>query len=491
MKKLGSIFALLLTMFYSLYAIEVNQEELKSQSTDTESIQFDNYSGPHAVIETAAAITGIGTNIGLEVAKEIDVSKTVFPGAKYSLIHAVDTETEGKLDADILLINETATVDHIKNLRRIITGYLTAAYSYEVQDAETLAVFITVYNAVYRNQLSAFTEKYKETVLENLTEEKVGLSTIWSDWAGNTQIVIPLGELTELTATVDTTTITDPQVIEALRQEEDKSIEIRENMVSMKEKEVEDATVKAQEAQKEAAEQKTIAATTEDPEEASIAKEKAQEAAKEATEQQMQADKKRTEVQTEVKEIEKDKGIATEVVDKSNYVTGLFISDEKAGLHNLVTVDGVSGNVILKSPVTQIRNKNVYSVTGITVEKDDGAKETFATMYIAVCGVSNNHSAVKLCLIDSDKLEVQKESKETLADTSDLLQQGDSYYAVIKDTDGKYYIGQYDKNLSLINKSSDSVKATTPINVTAKGILVTSANGNPCMLNLSNLSTVW
>ncbi|MBQ2314119.1 MAG: hypothetical protein II187_04385 [Treponema sp.] len=489
MKKTASAVAVLVTLLAAASAIEVNQPELESKGAD--SIQFENYSGPHAVIETAAAITNIGTVLGAQVAQAPEEPAVIQPNGKYTLIHAVDPDTPEKLDADILVLNANAGVDHIKNLRRIIIGYLTAAYGYDTTDADTLATFITVYNAVYRGQFSVFTEKYKETVIQNLTEEKAGLSTNWEEWPGRTQIVVPLSVLRDGLSAVDTTTISDEQVIDALKQDEGKNIEARENMASIKERESTDATVKAQEAQKEAAQQKAAAAAAETPEEAEAAAAKAEEAAQVATEQQQQADKKRVEAKAEREDIAKDKEEKVPVVDTSNYLTGLFVSDEANGLYKFITVDGVEGTTVLSSPVTQIRNRNVYPVTDITITGEDGEQTLYPTMYLAVCGLDNSHSAIKLCLIDATRLEIQKESTEMLAEGTDLLRQGDSFYAIIRDSDGSCYLGQYDKNLTLLHKSSSAVKTSSPLNMTTKGILVTDSSGAPRMLSTDDLSTIW
>ena len=83
-------------------------------------------------------------------------------------------------------------MDHIDNLRRIIAAYLESAYGYSRQDSQTLAVFVTVYNAVYRGKLDVFKQKYKTVVTKNLTANKAGLALNYAEWPGKTQIVIPL-----------------------------------------------------------------------------------------------------------------------------------------------------------------------------------------------------------------------------------------------------------------------------------------------------------
>ena len=88
MKKvflLCAVFASIISMGFSL---EVDEKELNVQGS-IDSIQFENYGGPHAVIESARAITNIGTELGTEVSKDILNPSVIKPQAKYSLIHAI------------------------------------------------------------------------------------------------------------------------------------------------------------------------------------------------------------------------------------------------------------------------------------------------------------------------------------------------------------------------------------------------------------------
>lgn len=247
------VFTLALT---NVFAIDVNEKELKSTG-DEGTIVFENYSGPHAVIETIDAIKAIGSGLGNRLkANGLDKEATVGANEKYTVIHAVD-ETTGKLDADILIINSNATVDHIRNLRRIIGAYLSAAYGYNENDASTVATFVTVYNAVYRQNLDAFKGKYKDIVTKNLTASKCGLSTKWSDWPGNSQIVIPLGEFADGgLSSVETSVISDKNVVNSMKEEDDKGIDERKNMVDIKEREADAASEKAQNAAKDASQEK-------------------------------------------------------------------------------------------------------------------------------------------------------------------------------------------------------------------------------------------
>ncbi len=479
-------------------AIEVNRNELESAGG---SVSFENYSGPHAVIESARAIMEIGGALGRQVAQNVDVAATFGEGAKYTLIHAVSDEEAGKLDADILVLNKNAGVDHITNLRRIVTGFLVSAYGYSAEDAQTISTFITVYNAVYRGNIQQFRDKYKSNVISLLDEKKVGLSTDWSQWAGNTQIVIPLGDLSS-ESVVDTSVISDENVVNALRENEDKGIEEREKLAKIKDREGENAQQKANNAQREAAEKKPDAQKAKeeakkDPEnqEKQKAAEKAQkkvaDAKKESAEQQKIADKKKEEAKTDREEIKKDSRVVSGEVDLSNenYVNGLIRLDEKSNLYGLVKVNSANGAIVRTSPVKNIRGRTLFTVKNISIKTEE-SEEKFSSMYLTICGVSDGRSAVKLCLIDSLTLEMKKESEETLADDSALIQTGEDFFAVVN-LNGEYYIGNYDQNLKLKKRSSIAVKPSTPISVTNRGILVTDKSGAPVILQTTDLSSIW
>ncbi len=482
----------------SAWTIDVNRSELESAGA---SVEFENYGGPHAVIETARAIRDIGGALGRQVAKNVQVQATYGEGAKYTLIHAVTDEGKGKLDADILVLNKTAGVDHIVNLRRIITGFLAEAYGYSEEDAGTIATFVTVYNAVYRGDIDSFTGKYKENVTSLLDKEKVGLSTNWEEWAGSTQIVIPLGDLESVSA-VETSVISDEKVVKAMQETEDKGITERTAMADIKEKESKTAQEKATEAQKEATEKKPAAAEAKmearkDP----LNKEKQQKAEKAqkevekaqavSNEQQKIADKKLEEAQTEREEIKKDiKKVSGEIdLSKESYVNGLVRMDDKADLFGIVKVDAETGKIVRTSTIKDIRGSGVFTVNDITVRSEAG-EEKFATMYMAVCGKPDGRSAVKLCLIDTLTLDMKKESSETLAEESALVQLGADFFAVVSQN-GECHIRAFDKDLNLKRQSKISVKPTTAISVTNKGLMVTDKSGSPVILKAVDLEAIW
>ncbi|MBP5158481.1 MAG: hypothetical protein ILP18_11495, partial [Treponema sp.] len=88
MKKLLCILVSALATGALAWSLGVDEPEIQSAGTD--SVQFENYGGPHAVIETAAAITNIGTELGRVVAQDLAAPVTAGAGGKYTVIHTVD-----------------------------------------------------------------------------------------------------------------------------------------------------------------------------------------------------------------------------------------------------------------------------------------------------------------------------------------------------------------------------------------------------------------
>lgn len=511
-----------------LNAQKVDEEELKSTGNDT--IVFINYTGPHSKIDSLASIKQLGSELGTVVAKDTSKATSAGNPARYSVIHAIDPSEKGKLDADIIIVGANATVDHIDNLRRIIASYLTAAYGYSEKDAETVAVFVTVYNAVYRGNFDAFQKKYKKIVLDNLSPSICGLSVNYTDWPGKSQIVIPLYDVNGGLSTVDTSVISDTQVVKSMQEDDGKNVESRKDMVDIKEREAENASQKAQESQKNAVQeqkklteekQKTETAQKEAEnarKEAEVAQKKAEEnpedaeaqkdaeekkieaeekqvayeeqktaqeeqqaaadnAEKEAAEQQAVADKKTSEAQEERKTIAKDQA---EVIKKeienaaAPSVYGIELTNDSSMLSGLIKVNTSTGEVIKSSPVTYIRNRTMFQ-----------AGENF----VAIAGENKGNGTVKLVLLSPDSMEIIKESNETVAENSVLVQDSGEYYCII--LDGKIStLAKYDSELNLKLKSNASLKAATPVTIAGQHIVVTGADGNVKVLDKSDLKEI-
>ena len=519
---LGAVFAV------SAFAVEVDKKELETVSSQT--IVFENYTGPHSVVDTASQIAEIGTNLGSVISKNVESSGTAGSAVRYQIIHAVDPSEKGKLDADIFVIGSSSKIDHIRNVRRIISAYLTKTYGYSSSDADTVATFVTVYNAVYRGNLDYFSSKYKKAVTDNLTQDKAGIALSYREWPGKTQIVIPLADLNGGLSTVDTSVISDKKVVQSMQEDDDKNVDSRKQMVDIKEREADNAQEKANDAQKkateesaklkeeqqksqvadsEAAQAKKEAeeaqkkadenpddkkaqqeaqqkqAVAEEKQEAAQAQEqktaeqeqKTEQAKQEAAAAQATADTKRTEAQSERTTIAQDQQtIVREKTanESAPSVYGLRAIDDLGVLSGLVRMNTDTGSVIKESPVTVIRSRTIY--------------ETSAG-YIAIAGTNIGNGAVKLVILDKENMEITKESEETIAENSVLVEDGGNYYCVIQDGTN-FVLGKFSADVQNLLKSPVAVKPATPVTITQNGILVTSSAGRPVLLNSKDLTAV-
>ncbi|MCL2834649.1 MAG: hypothetical protein FWD78_15880 [Treponema sp.] len=219
---------------------QVNQQEMENLGP----VEFINYEGPYTRIETREQIRAIGYTLGVMVRNGIN---NAGGAGRYFVTHSVSAPDGFKLDADIFGLGVDVGVDHIRNLRLIIQGYLEAAYGYTERDAALLAEYVTVYNAVHRGDLKYFDSKYKSDVMKNLTQEKAGLSIRYDEWPGQTLMLIPLGMGSAgPLSNVNTTPLTDTSVTEQLRQSPDMSLDTRKDMVDLKERQADEAAQQAQ-----------------------------------------------------------------------------------------------------------------------------------------------------------------------------------------------------------------------------------------------------
>nr|CAA53023.1 p100 protein [Borreliella burgdorferi] len=151
-------------------------------------LEFVNYKGPYDSTNTYEQIVGIGEFLARPLI--IFNSNSSYYG-KYFINRFIDDQDK-KASVDVFSISSKSQLDSILNLRRILTGYLMKSFDYERSSAELIAKVITIHNAVYRGDLNYYKEFYIESALKSLTKENAGLSRVYSQWAGKTQIFIPL-----------------------------------------------------------------------------------------------------------------------------------------------------------------------------------------------------------------------------------------------------------------------------------------------------------
>jgi hypothetical protein len=429
----------------------------------------------------------------------------------------------GRLDADIFGLGVDVGVDHIRNLRLIIQGYLEGAYAYSPADAALLAEYITVYNAVFRGNWDYFNGRYKTPVLGNLDPERTGLSIRFDEWPGRTLMLIPLALGTPNTlSAVDTSSLTSARVIEELRTREDMGIDRRQDMVSLKEREAEQAEQRAvlqregisaeeeriaRERSEAAAERNTInreqqrideaeTAGRTSPEETRQAREELARREAEADEQEADIERREVVLETRREEAEKTEQFAEQKAaeaqqerqDIARDQQGLILREERDGpvpagllclrisgadspLGRLVRLHPGSGAVLRSSPLETI---NVRTL----IRRED--------RILAIAGENRGSGAIRLVEIDGDTLEMAKQGADDIHPQSLLWVNGDSLYAITL-SPGGLYLGRFNTNLALEARSAVTVHPYGVPGFEGNQVLIQRSDGTPVILNLTSL----
>ncbi|PJZ84124.1 P83/100 family protein [Leptospira harrisiae] len=158
----------------------------ESEIKGSKKIEFINRSLRKASDEIIQENTEIGRKLAETLAKE---NTAAVDGVK---IQRVLPGADGKLGADILYLSETQSFDHVNSIARIIASYVEKSFQYKVGNAETLAQYILYYNATHRKDSKFFTKKYTEGVIAATSSDKLGIDTVYKNWPGKTQIIIPI-----------------------------------------------------------------------------------------------------------------------------------------------------------------------------------------------------------------------------------------------------------------------------------------------------------
>ncbi|TGM59580.1 hypothetical protein EHQ94_09590 [Leptospira meyeri] len=158
----------------------------ESEIKGSKKIEFINRSLRKASDEIIQENTEIGRKLAETLAKE---NTATVDGVK---IQRVLPGADGKLGADILILSESQSFDHVNSIARIIASYVEKSFQYKVGNAETLAQYILYYNATHRKDSKFFTKKYTEGVIAATSPDKLGIDTVYKNWPGKTQIIIPI-----------------------------------------------------------------------------------------------------------------------------------------------------------------------------------------------------------------------------------------------------------------------------------------------------------
>jgi hypothetical protein len=410
-------------------------------------------------------------------------------------------------------------VDHIRNLRLIIQGYLEGAYAYSEQDAALLAQYITIYNAVFRGNWDFFNTKYKTPVVGSLTREKAGLATRYDQWPGQSQIVIPLqtaipGSL----SAIDTSTLTKGEVIDELRKDEDRGLPQRQDMVDLKEREADAAEQRAasqreaiareeaaiaEDRQRNAEEQRRIeedrrqaqadqaAGRLSDEEaaakEAELAARETEAAEKDAELAQREgnlADQKneaeRSEALAEQKAAEAQQERQAIAADQQGLINqdaaltptgilGMRLETRDGGLGRLVRVDTATGAVLKTSAVNTVNARTLMVVNG------------------KVFAAAETTSAIRLVTFNPVTLEIDQQGNDTIHAQSLLWIKGSDLYAITVTNDG-LFLGRYNTDLVRQALSTVTIHPFAAVIFQDDVLITQNTGGQAVLLNARDLT---
>ena len=399
------------------FAIEVDQNELR-QAENTP-IEFINYTGPHTEIDSLRSIAEIGSALSGAAQRNHAGDMN-----RYAVIHAVDAAVKTGLDADILIIGSAAKVDHINNLRVIIAAYLQGAYGYSEKDARTIAHFVTVYNAVYRGNLDSFKTKYKDIVLKNLSADKVGLALRYDEWPGKTQIVIPLSDqkYSGTLSAIDTTSLSDKQVVEKMREQDDKDLASRKDMIDLKERESDAARERAAVAQQEADAARKDADTKQ--KEAALAQEEADKSQAQAAQSKQDAEKARQDAAAAQKQAaQSEKEAAQAQKQAQSQPDNRKAAEEAARKQQEATQNKQEADDKNREAAEKASEAKKNDSEATAKQKEAEAKQKEADEAAKQAQDKEQEAAAEKQFADAKAQEAQSDRKDVAADTRKILEE--------------------------------------------------------------------
>ncbi|MBN1699687.1 MAG: hypothetical protein JW881_19380 [Spirochaetales bacterium] len=503
-----------------VFPLGVDVDELKS-SADSR-ITFINYEGELPQYEAEEI-----REWGGKIARDLDEGKnTGVYGSFFSIVHVVDPAEKGKFDADIFSISRSGGVRHIDTLRLILQGFFERHYGYTRKDSQTLAFFVTIYNAVHRGDVSYLSTKYKQKVMGYLNENNAGLATNYVEWPGATKILIPLSEFAKKgdISSLDTKELTEKETIDAVREKEDKGIKEREEMIDLQDRQIvedekrveEDKTkieedkTKIEEDKAKLEEDKKKVTDIKDDEERAKEEERITKEEERITKEEERITKeeeriikedekieeKKDKVSEDKEELEKDK-IKEEIKKDPDKFVDTYFEEKKeederiyrgkfyylkvkewltGGHYNneMYIFDAPTGETVAKSPNNFIcgREYNVWA-NGVVVISHKGSHQ-------------EGHY---LTLLNLETLEMTTRGTNDIFWRSFVEIKGNYIYAITVEG-GKYYLGKFDSKCALVARSADEVDPNTFFTFYDDRIYVNSVDKKILAIKTSDLTTI-
>ena len=526
--RVAKLLSAVLIAFIPLAGIcaqELAEEEIRGVARGD--IEFQNYEGPHAKIETAEEIRSIGESLSAALTEE---TREAGYFTKYRIRSIAPREDSELYGADVFSLGEDAAVDHIDNIRRILSGYIQRKFGYDREESETIAVFLTYYNAVHRGDMEYIEQTYHSGVVEVIDPERAGIATRYSEWPGKTQMLIPLRRVGDREA-LSTDTVGEEEVVEEMRQqEEDRGVDERKEMVEIRDEELDEEQEATDEAGEELEEQEQVVEEKEqevaeaeeeleeareeqgeESREAQEAEERLQDAEQELAEEQERQEQQREDIEEQEREQEERREAIQEereriADDQQELIEEQAAGEDTAEAEAETGTEEVSGQAESATEVPETTPFIIYQkgdeVFGrlVEIEKRNGRIRRRAQLntvrskdmvrsqngVVVVAGTDDPPRAVRLVELDTESLEVSGQSAEDIYAGSSLSERNGSIYAVTKHEES-WYVGRFRSGLSLAARSDAEVAPQTMFLFEEGTLYVQARDGDVVLLDPGTL----
>ncbi len=494
MKKTIWTMMIILVMSIDVNSLDVAESELKSAGK----VNFVNYKGPKGRSDTVQTVRSIGTRLASGLEKS---GKNQFRYAnKYSITHVESEDEPDKFSADIFSIDRNAGVTTIIFVRHMISGYLQERYNYSRQNGDTLALFITYYNAFYRGNVDYLKSKYKTVVMDKINARNAGLSTKYYEWPGRSRILIPL--TADGKGKVDPFAISNKDVEKAIRKD-DNNLDKRKDLVKLKEDELKKDRDRLDKLRKDIDDRKRDLDKNKDSlsDEDRLKREKAlrdAEKAKRAREKAIRDKKKdigrdkdnirndrldkdfrknpkRTieKLRKKAKDLdEREDRLRDKKVDKNIFGNSLYYLKVKkyitGGHYNneMLMIDAATGRVTKTSPFRDICGRRF---------------DIFSGGIIVITHRGDHNARHRLSLLDRKTLKPIKHGEGTIFWRS-FIEVRDKHIYAISIEDNQYFLAKYDNNLKLVAQSKTPIGENTFISFFQDFIYINGKGDNNILI---------
>ncbi|WP_187759722.1 P83/100 family protein [Thiospirochaeta perfilievii] len=476
MKKL--LILLVLSLYSNLFSVTV--DKLFLEATKSENLQFENYIGPYLFYNSIGEIRSIGTYLAKEISTEIKSDANY--SDKYKMYHRPKLEWEENImSCDVFEITSKALIDNSNNIELIISQYIMDSYGYNIDDADLLAHLILMYNAAYRLDQKHYSDYY--TTESIISTENLGIDLSYYNWPGKTYIYIPLSNNISFgkLSNIDSDILVEDKIIEKITVDDTNNIEIREDIIEYKERELEEVIENLDELKEslnqieqpnQPNEPEIINDKVEEKPEDVAAKELKKEILK-VQEDILEKDEKIVELRDNLADDKNEQIVEIKKTNSSSnfkYIMNRVNGDSYSGI--IVNLDQ-DGNIINKSSVNSIKN-NTFSI------KAD-------YLYI-IAGGSNSNQIITLGRLSAATLDNELWGAVPCYEKSPIFISGKNIYVLIVE-EGKYYLGEFDLDLNLVRKNSEPVYKDSFIVLKSDTFYIQGLDNNIKLVNLSDFSS--